>query len=279
MSHVPCHYNVPVRSRVAHLPGRSVRYLEAGSGIPVVLLHAFPLHAEQWLPQLAKVPAGLRIVAPDLRGFAGSEPFAGLTSREVSMDTYAADVLELMAHLEMPRAVIGGLSMGGYVALAIARAQPARVSKLLLADTRATADTAEGQAGRDRMLALLASEGPSGVAATMVPRLLGETTRREQPDLSDAVTRLVMENTSEGLSAAVRAMKTRADSTALLPSIACPVLIVCGDEDVITPVGDSEMMHRTIRGAELVVLPRAGHLSNLEQPMAFNDALYRFAAS
>jgi pimeloyl-ACP methyl ester carboxylesterase len=74
-------------------------------------------------------------------------------------------------------------------------------------------------------------------------------------------------------------MKTRPDSTALLPSIACPVLIVCGDDDVITPVGDSEMMHRAIRGAGLVVLPRAGHLSNLEQPIAFNDALYRFASS
>jgi pimeloyl-ACP methyl ester carboxylesterase len=266
-----------VRSRVANLPARSVRYLEAGSGTPVVLLHAFPLNAEQWLPQLARVPPGVRVVAPDLRGFAGSEPFAGLPSPSVSMDIYAADVLELMAHLEMPRAVVCGLSMGGYVALAMIRKAPARVSGLLLADTRATADTVEGRAGRDRMLELVAKEGPSAVAVAMVPKLLGETTRREQRDLADAVTRLVESSSKDGIAAAIRAMKDRPDSTSVLASIACPASIVCGDEDMLTPVADSEAMHRAIAGSELVVLPRAGHLSNLENAAAFNDVLYRLA--
>ena len=131
----------------AHLATRVVRYLEAGEGRPLVLLHAFPLNAEQWLPQLSRVPAGLRFIAPDLRGLGPEEP-AGAVAGEVTMATYASDVLALMAHLDVPRADVAGLSMGGYVAFAMLRQAASRVTGLVLADTRATADTAEGRAGR-----------------------------------------------------------------------------------------------------------------------------------
>jgi pimeloyl-ACP methyl ester carboxylesterase len=260
-----------MRSSVAHLSTSSVRYLEAGSGRALVLLHAFPLSAEQWLPQLARVPPGWRFVAPDLRGFGGAEP--GPVPGGITMDTYAADVIELMAHLEIPSAVIAGLSMGGYVAFAIARRAPARVAGLVLADTRAAADTADGRAARDRMLALVARDGPPGVAREMLPKLLGETTRRDQPDLIDAVQRLIEHNAPDGIAAAVRAMKDRPDSTPMLSSFTYPVTVVCGEEDVITTVSESDAMHRAIPGSRFVRIPAAGHLSNLENPAAFTAAL------
>src|SRR5688572_17146485 len=128
-------------SKVARLPGGPMRYLEAGSGAPMVLLHAFPLGAEQWLPQLARPPIGWRLVAPDLRGMGGSPLPPGAAS--VTMATYSADVFELMTHIEMPHAAVTGLSMGGYVALAMMAADASRVTGLVLADTRASADGTE----------------------------------------------------------------------------------------------------------------------------------------
>src|SRR5262245_6370866 len=118
---------------------RAVRYIEAGHGRPVVLLHAFPLSADQWLPQLARPPIGVRLIAPDLRGFRGAGPAFETDVDGISIDDYARDVIELMSHLDLRSATIAGLSMGGYVALAMLRQTPARISRLVLADTRATA--------------------------------------------------------------------------------------------------------------------------------------------
>ena len=259
---------------MANLPTRSVRYFEAGSGTPLVLLHAFPLHAEQWLPQLSRVPPRVRVIAPDLRGFRGSEPFVGGESPDVTMDTYARDVLELMSHLDVPRAVIAGLSMGGYIAFAMWRRAPSRINGLVLCNTRAAADREEARAVRDRLIQLAETEGAAGLAVAMMPRLLGETTRREQPDLGDGVELLIRASAPRGLQAAMRAIRDRPDSTPTLPAITCPTTFIAGAEDTIVPVAEAEMMRAAVRGARLVVLPRAGHLSNLENPLAFNDALY-----
>jgi pimeloyl-ACP methyl ester carboxylesterase len=259
--------------KVANVSTRPVRYFDAGSGTPLVLIHAFPLSADQWLPQLARVPPGWRVVAPDLRGFRrgdGGAPEPG----PVGMDTYAADVLELMSHLAIGRAVVAGLSMGGYVAFAMLRTSPERVAGMVLADTRPNADTADARSARDEMLRLVADSGPSAVARAMVPKLLGETTKREQPDLVDAVTRLIEANSSAGIADAIRALRDRPDSTGLLSGIACPTTVICGDEDTVTPPAVSEAMHRAIPGSRLVIVPRAGHLSNIESPAAFSAALF-----
>ena len=262
-------------TKVAHLPRRSVRYLEAGAGQPVVFLHAFPLSADQWLPQLLRVPPGCRYIAPDLRGFRGAAGpvFDEAVLEGLSLDDYAADVLELMAHLEIASAAVVGLSMGGYVAFAMLRRAPGRVSRLVLANTRASADTDEGRAGRDRMVELVRRNGPIGLGLEMTPKLLGETTRQTQPDLADAVRRLVEANTPAAIVAALLAMKGRPDSTDLLPDISCPVTIIAGEEDAVVPVDASRAMQAAIPGARLVVVPRAGHLSNLESPVAFTVAI------
>ena len=252
-------------TKVANLAERSIRYLEAGSGRPMIWLHAFPLSADQWLPQLSRVPPGWRFIAPDLRGFRGAGPAfeqAGLTG--VTMDDYARDVFELMTHVELRDAAIGGLSMGGYVALAMMAAAPERVTGLVLANTRATADAAEARAARDRAIALVRREGVPGLARDMAPKLLGETTRRERPDLLDAISRLIEMNSADAIEAALVALRDRPDRTALLPSIRCETVVVAGAEDELVTPAECEALARQIPGARHEVVSRAGHLTNVE---------------
>jgi 3-oxoadipate enol-lactonase len=263
-----------VKSQIAHLPHRSLRYLESGSGRTLVLLHAFPLSADQWLPQLHRVPRGWRFIAPDLRGFRGAgAAFEDPGLLGLAIDDYADDVLALLTHLEIERAVIGGVSMGGYVAFGVLRQAPKKVSGLLLANTRSAPDSDEARAGRDRMIKLAAEEGPAGIAREMVPKLVGETTKKLQPDLMEAVRRLIMMNSAAGITTALTALRDRPDSTPLLSAIDFPTLIVTGDEDGIIPMTEAEAMHRAVPGSSLVVLPRAGHLSNLEDPFGWRTAL------
>lgn len=263
--------------KYAHLLNRTVRYHEAGSGRTCILLHAFPLSADQWLPQLHRVPPGWRFVAPDVRGFRGM----GQAYQDVGLDTatmasHAADVLQLMNHLDVDRGVVGGLSMGGYIALAVARAAASRLDGLVLADTKATADSDEGRAGRAAMIAKVQAEGVAAIADAMVPKLLGATTQRAQPDLVEAVRTIILRNTPEAVASALGAMKTRPDSVPVLAGLTCPALVICGAEDVLTPPADSEAMAAALPAVTTAVIPQAGHLSNLEAPLAFNQALTEF---
>lgn len=245
--------------------------MEAGSGRPMVLLHAFPLGAEQWGPQLASPPSGWRLIAPDLRGFGRS--IGSGTPAEMSMDTYATDVFELMTRLDVSEAAIAGLSMGGYVALAMLARDWRRITGLVLADTRATADGAEARAARDRMVDLVRREGSSGVANEMLGRLIGETSRRDRPELGDKIRRLIEANGPDGVEAAILAMKSRADHAALLATIRCPTVVICGAEDVITKPDECEGLSRQIPDARFVRIEGAGHLTNLERPEEFTRAI------
>jgi len=269
-----------VQTKVANLSDRSVRYLEGGAGRPLIWLHAFPLSAEHWLPELHRVPPGWRVIAPDLRGFRGVGPsFEHVGLDSASMATHAADVLELMSHLEADRPVVGGMSMGGYIAFALMRKAASRIAGLILADTRATADSPETIAARDRMIAIAQRDGVAGVAREMVPALLGTTTHREQPDLDEVLTRLITANSTDGVIAGLLAIRQRPDSTDLLPGIACPTLVLRGEEDAIITAADAREMARAIPGAELVTIPGAGHLPNLEAPLLFSKAVREFLAT
>ena len=168
--------------------------------------------------------------------------------------------------------------MGGYVALELYRHVPHLFSGLVLADTRAEADTPEARANRARMIELAGARGAVAIADEMVPKLLGDTTRRSSPAVEDRVRALILANHTSAIQAALRSMMTRPDSTPLLASIAVPTLVIVGEEDVLTPPPLSASMAAAIRHAELVHVPMAGHLSSLEQPRAFNDALVNFLA-
>ena len=265
-----------VRESRATIDGRTVRYLDAGSGWPVVLIHAFPLNADMWRPQLERVPEGWRFIGPDMRGFG---PDAAGDSGRATLDDMAADVAALLDVLGIDPAVIGGLSMGGYVTFALFRLAPERFSGMILADTKATADTAEGLEGRRRMIALARAEGPAGVAESMLPRLLGDTSTERRPDLATKVRAMIGSCRTQGIVAAVEAIMARPDSTQDLARISCPTLVIVGEEDGLTPVSDAVALQNQISRSRLVILPEAGHLSNLEVPDGFALAVSDFLTS
>ncbi len=257
--------------------GRTLRYLDAGSGQPVVLIHAFPLSADLWLPQLEMAPSGWRLMAPDLRGFRG--PLSGGDSTPVgavTMDGYARDVLALLDHLQIERAVVGGCSMGGYVTFSVWRLAPERVRGVVLANTRPQADTDEGRAKRGEMLALLERQGPAGIAADMLPKLLGRTSHASRPEIVARVRQLVEANPADAVGAAIGALRDRPDSTALLPAIGVPSLVIAGDEDTLIPREAADQMFDALPDAQLCVIGSAGHLASLEAPEVFNKALLTF---
>lgn len=267
-----------IETRDEEVGGERRRYLQAGAGESLVLLHAFPLSADQWAPQLDAPPPGWRLLAPDLRGFRGPGALdrSGPPPASLTIDDYAADIVALLDRLGIDRAVVGGLSMGGYVAFGLLRLAPERVRGLVLADTRPQADSEEARGRRRQMLERLERAGVSAVADDLAPSLLGRTTMRERPGVVARVRALIEANPVETVAAAIHALMTRPDSTALLSRIPVPTLVVVGEEDTLTPPDVAEAMCRAIPTAALTVIPRAGHLANLEQPEAFSAALAGF---
>lgn len=252
-------------------------WLQAGQGRPVVLVHGFPLGAEMWRPQLEAAPHGWMLIAPDLPGFHESVPDPArpdAAAPATSMDDYADAVLAVMRHLNIEEAVIGGLSMGGYVTFALYRKAAQRFSAMVLADTRAEADTPEGRAGREKMQAAVREHGPQAAADAMMAKLIGASA--SNPAREKVVRDIILRNQPDGIIAALEGLKTRPDSTPQLAQITCPTLVIVGDRDELTPVPLSEAIARQVRHAELVVIPGAAHCANLEQPEAFNRALWTF---
>jgi pimeloyl-ACP methyl ester carboxylesterase len=259
-----------IRTRHVGAGSRQIRVLDAGSGQPLVLIHAFPLTADLFRPQLEAPPPGWRLVAPDM-----------LEPPEGSMDDYAARVEAVVHALGLAGSplVVGGVSMGGYIMFSLLRRATLSIRALIFADTRAEADTEEGRAARQKMIALVDAEGASGVAREMAPKLVGETTKRECPEAVSTVNELTSANSPAAIRAAVAAMMARPDSTPLLPSITVPTLVVVGEEDVLTPPSNADTLARGIRGSRLVRIAKAGHLASFEQPDVFTAELMRFLDS
>lgn len=259
---------------LAWIQGREVGYDDVGSGAPVVFLHGFPHHRGLWAPQLGALLDRARCIAPDLRGL--GESAAGT---DTTMDTYADDVVALLDHLRIERAVVCGLSMGGYAALAMWRRHAERIRGLVLMDTRAGGDTPDGIARRREMMALAREKGASGVADAMITGMVGRSTRAKCPEVVDAMHAMLEAAPVSGILEALHALMTRPDSNPTLPTITVPTLIVVGDEDVLTPVAESAAMHAAIPGSRLEVIAGAGHVSNVERPAAVNHVLSEYLAA
>ena len=243
-----------------------------GAGVPLVLIHGYPLDRTVWAAQSKGLRSVARVIAPDLRGFGGTP----LPEGNATMDTYAADVAALLDKLGMDRAVIGGVSMGGYIAFAFRRLFPARVRALVLVDTRPGADSAEGKKARGDAIALARAEGAAAVAARMLPKMHG---KGAAPDYVRSLSDLMSRQPVAGIVAALGAMRDRVDSTPDLATIDVPTLVVSGADDTLVPPAESVAMSKAIRGARLVLVPGAGHLPNFEAPDAFNEAVRAFLGS
>ena len=252
-----------------------ITYDDTGSGPAVVLIHGYPFNRSMWAEQVSALADSYRVVTLDLRGHGESESSTGAST----MKLMAQDVASLMDELRIDRAVIGGLSMGGYVTLAFYQLFAERVEKLLLADTRAQADTEEAKATRADQVQQIQADGMTGIVNGMLPKLLSPETVSKQPEIVKRVRDMMMHTSPEGAIGALRGMAEREDQTERLSQINVPALIVVGKEDPITPVADSQKMHERIAGSQLVVIENASHVSNIEQSEQFNRALREFLSS
>ena len=258
---------------IAYCGGIEIGYDDVGSGDAVVFLHGFPHHRALWASQVAALVDRARCIAPDLRGFGESS-----VHPPYSVDQYADDLAALLDSLRIERAVVCGLSMGGYVALAFWRRHRARVRALILMDTRAGNDSAEGRERRDQMIALARQRGSEAVADAMITGMVGKRTREKCPEVVDDVHRMLESAPVDGVVGALEALRDRPDSTATLATIDVPTLIVVGEDDVLTPPGEAMLLHAGIRGSTLEVIAGAGHLANVERPAAVNHVITEFLA-
>ena len=249
-----------------------LEHREAGSGLPLVLLHAFPLSSAMWLEQREILGARCRVITPDQRGFGGSP----LGDDEPSLTHCADDVLALLDRLELDRVVLGGLSMGGYVAMELLRRAPERVAALLLADTKASADTAEAREVRLRTAETVERDGTAALAEQMLPVLVGRTTLERRAAVAGRIRGLVSAAPPAAVAWASRAMAARPDSFEVLRGVQVPALVVVGDEDALSPVDTAQAMVDALPQGRLAVVPEAGHLSAVEDPEAFGAVVTGF---
>ena len=257
---------------IALLPGGlEIAYDEAGSGIPLLLVHGWPHDRTLWTGQLGGLSTYARVIAPDLRGFGGST-----VRGPYSLDQQADDLAAFLKSLGLASAVVCGLSMGGYIAFSLLRRHRALIRALVLADTRATADTDEIRANRMRMISVIEREGMEVLAARQLQSSLAPATLERQPQLVETVRRMMASTPPEGAIGALRAMAERPDSTPMLGTIDVPTLAIGGAEDTITPPEVIRGLAAAIPGCRAEILEQGGHLCPLERPAAFNHVVSEF---
>jgi 3-oxoadipate enol-lactonase len=247
-----------------------LRVHDEGSGFPILWIHGFPLSSELFAPQMAI--GGFRHLRPDLRGFGQTPPAGGKTT----MQSYARDLCDLLDARTIERAIIAGLSMGGYIAMQLLRDEPHRVAALLLLDTRETADSDDVKTTRYATAGEVEKKGISVVVESMLPKMLTKATLQANDGRSAAARRIMESSSSKGVVAALRAMAERPDSSEVLRRTTVPALIVVGAEDPITPEPDARRMASLIAGSEVAVISNAAHLANLESPGPFNQIVRGF---
>ena len=254
------------------LNGRVLAYRDVGDGVPLLLFHGFPFTSASFAALLDAPPRGVRLLTPDLRGFGESALGPGPST----MEAMAEDALALLDALSLPSAVVGGLSMGGYVALSLARLDPGRVRGLLLVDTQSLPDDEAGKARREAVAHDVLAHGVDGLVDGMLPRLFAAATPAA---VRAPIEALMRAQTPEAVAAASRGMASRADAKDLLARFAGPALVVVGAEDVITPPEKAKAMADLLGDGRLEIVEGAGHLVPVERPAEFKRLLERFATA
>jgi pimeloyl-ACP methyl ester carboxylesterase len=262
----------------------------------IVLLHGYPFDRSMWREQIDFLSTnGYRVAAPDLHGFGEmsdklqfvadadrreterqAEAYRAALGPITTMDDMARDVAALMDELKIDQAVVGGLSMGGYVALEFAKLFPARLDGLILAGTRAPADNEQERQARLQQVEQMFAKGMSGIAEASLPKLLAPRTLAEKPEVVARIREMILRSDPKGASAAQRGMAARRNYSDDLSSINVPTLVIVGRDDPIRPVADAEFMHDRIRESRLEIIEDAAHMTNMEQPEVFNAVLLNF---
>ncbi|HEY7547434.1 MAG TPA: alpha/beta hydrolase [Blastocatellia bacterium] len=255
--------------------GVTIDYRDEGAGLPCIFIHAFPLNQTMWDEQVKALKNHCRAITLDLRGFGGSDATKGLCS----MSQMASDIRQLMKILSIDRAALVGMSMGGYIALAFYRDYPEMVRAMVLANTRAAADTTEARERRMKSAERAERYGAAAIADDMISIAFTPATAESRPRLIERLRAMIEANSPPSLAAAQRGMAARLDSTELLSSIDFPVVIIAGSDDRITPLAEMKGLHDRIPASRLTVIEGVGHFSNLERADEFNQALIDFIQS
>jgi 3-oxoadipate enol-lactonase len=248
-------------------------YEALGSGPALVLLHAFPASHRMWLPVAEMLTARFRVIVPDLRAHGES----GVGDGPATMEQHAHDVLAVCRDAGVERAIFGGVSIGGYVLFEFVRRYRERVAALILSDTRAPADSDDTRAARFKSIEDVRRLGPEPFIETSLNRILGETTRTNRRDLVERVRAMGSNMTTQRIAAIQQGMAERPDSTSMLPTLQVPALLLFGEEDVVTPRADAELLAREIPRSTFHVVPRAGHLAVFERHEECGRLIRQFA--
>ena len=258
-------------SQAIQRAGAKIVYEVRGSGPPLILLHPFPTNRHFWGPVNPALELRYRLIIPDLRGHGESGVGEGAT-----MANHADDVLHILRESDIKRAAFVGVSMGGYILFEFWRRYSERVALLVLSNTKAQADSDEARANRLKAADDVEKNGTASFLDASIPKLIGETTRRNRPDIVSRARAMMEAMSRGGLAAVQRGMAARPDSVATLPSINVPTFIVRGHEDTFVSAQDAELMHNKIAGSQLCAVPQAGHYAPLEKPQEFLQILRAF---
>ena len=259
---------------IAMLPGGlELAYEEVGTGIPLLFIHGWPHNRGLWAAQLSGLALQARCLAPDLRGFGNSS-----VAPPYSIDQYADDLAAFLRMMGVERAVVCGLSMGGYVALSMLRRHRDLLRGLILVSTRATADTPEGREKRARLITFVDEHGVEALANRQLKAMVGETTFDTKPDVLEALRQMMADAPRAGVTGALHAMAERRDSTDLLSGIDVPTLVVSGAQDTFTPPEQLRALADAIPHSRLEVIDAGGHVCAYERPAAFNHVVGEYLA-
>lgn len=247
--------------------------MSASNSPTLLFIHGFPLDASLWNDQVEGLADVAQVLVPDLRGFGDDKREL---PKAMTMEAHAQDLKELLDECGVERVVLCGLSMGGYIAMAFLERWPDRVAGLVLANTKATADDIAAREGREQSAVNAMEKGMAVMARAMAPKLLTEATQRDRPELLQRVEGMIARQLPEAAAASARGMALRPYRLEWLQGVRVPVLVITGDADELMPLATSEAMAQAAPKSRLVVIPDAGHLSNMERPVAFNNAVRSF---
>jgi pimeloyl-ACP methyl ester carboxylesterase len=250
-------------------------YEVLGSGPPVVLLHPFPANHEFWRPVSQALVSRYRLILPDLRGHGES----GVGEGPARIEKHAEDIARILDHADAGRVPLVGASIGGYIFFEFWRRYRGRVAAAVLCNTKAPADTPERKASRLQAANDVLERGTEPFFRSMIPRLLGKTTRETRPDLVDGSLGMMQKMSPEDVAQVQRGMAERVDSVPTLRAINIPTLVLTGDEDILTGPPEAELMTKNITGSEMKIVPRAGHFSPWEQSEQVGKILRQFLDS
>lgn len=259
----------------ASLNGGNIHYMDAGvpAGVPVVFLHGFPFSHEMWKSQMDQAAgAGFRAIAYDIRGHGQSDVGDG----QYTIEGHVDDLIALLDHLRISRAILVGLSMGGYIVLRALQRNPDRVLAAALCDTRSGSDSDETRVKRAVSLSQVKKTGSATFADGFVKAVFAEHSFTDNPAAVAFIRNIIAHTTPLSIAGTLLALAARTDTTSALSSVSVPTLILVGEKDVTTPPADSRLMHEKIRGSEFHIVPNAAHMSNLENPVFFNEKLMDF---